>query len=330
MSKNKSCASRFWVREEIDALTSQEQLAYLKILTTSSTYELHGLTLLEHVKKSLRRIDSHRIPLEPVRLLAKKGLIVFDEFNSVVFVPGSTSDIEAQIDTHTDFRKVQNILKRLPAFSRPVQLWALSWFLTNLSSTKIAILEDFLEYAQIWIKPLLGDVKKYNAVEEDDVNLSDLVLLDPIEEQISLHDVMSLIVSEQKCYPGVAETLKNDVLGDEFKHRLNLYIKRRDIYHDSLVYNLINRFSSLYQEKKGVPYSASKTFDPRRIAWMVREYGTERVKDRMKLYIESNDYIHSIADFRDNFQKIGNPDKSDLSKYYEIIGEFENRAKGNN
>lgn len=332
LSKNKSSASRFWGRQEISSLTSQEQLAYLKILTTSSVYDLHGLTVLESTKAYVKkRTPAHKVQIESVRSLAKKGLLVFDEFNSLVFVPGSTSDAEAYIDSYTDFRKVQAVLKRLPAQSRPVQLWTLSWFLTNMTAAKIGIVQDFLEYAQIWIKLIINDANKNHELKNNDVDLSNLVLLDPIEDVVSLGDVMSLIVSEQKCYPTVSDTLKNDVLGDDFVRRLTLYIKRRDTYHDSLVYGLLSQFYSLYLEKKSVPYSKyeSKTYDPRRIAWMVREYGKELVRERMRLYFDSNDYNHSIADFKNNFQKIGNPDTSDLSKYWDIIGEHEKRARGN-
>ena len=332
LPKHKSSASRFWAREEISSLTSQEQLAYLKILTTSSVYDLHGLTVLESTKAYIKkRIPAHKVPLDPVRSLAKKGLIVFDEFSSLVFIPGSTSDSEAYIDNYTDFRKTQAVLKRLPANSRPVQLWTLSWFLTNMTAAKIGIVEDFLEYAQIWIKLLINDADRNRPLEENDVDLSNLVLLDAIDHTVSLGDVMSLIVSEQKCFPAVSDTLKNDVLGDDFVKRLNLYIKRRDTYHDSLVYGLLEQFYSLYLEKKSIPYSKyeSKTYDPRRIAWMVREYGKELVRERMRLYFDSNDYVHSIMDFKTNFQKLGNPTTSDLSKYWEIIGEHEKRARGN-
>lgn len=332
LSKNKSSAARFWAREEISSLTSQEQLAYLKVLTTSSVYDLHGLTVLESTKAYVKkRQPAHKVPIEPIKSLAKKGLVVFDEFNSIVFIPGSTSDAEAYIDNYVNFRKVQAVLKRLPATSRPVQLWTLSWFLTNMTAAKIGIVQDFLEYAQIWIKLIINDANANHPLKENDVDLSNLVLLDPISDTVSLGDIMSLIVSEQKCYPTVSETLKLDVLGDDFVRRLNLYIKRRDTYHDSLVYGLLSQFYSLYLEKKSVPYSKyeNKTYDPRRVAWMVREYGKELVRERMRLYFDSIEYDHSIADFKANFQKLGNPDTSDLSKYWDIIGEHEKRARGN-
>lgn len=326
--KNKSSASRFWGREEVSALISQEQLTYLKILTTSSTYDLHGLTILESNKASFKkRLPYHKVQIEHVRSLAKKGLVVFDEFNSIVFIPGSTSDIEADIDSYRDFRKAQSVLKRLPAISRPVQLWVLSWFLTNMTKAKIAIVEDFLEYGQIWIKSVIKDADKNKELQENDIDLSNLVLLDPIESVVSLGDVISLILSEQKCYPGVTEVIKNEILGEDFSKRLDLYIKRRDTYHDSLVYNLLSQFHSLYLERKGTSYSEyeSKTYDPRRIAWMIREYGKELVRERMRLYLESNDYVHSIGDFKTNFQKLGNPDTTDLSKYWDIVEKHERR-----
>lgn len=330
-AKNKSCSSRFWEREEIAALTSQEQLAYLKVLTTSSFYDIHGLTILEPLAKTIKkRSKEHKIPIEQIKLLAKKGLLIFDEFNSIVFVPGSTSDLEAHIENFGDLRKIQNILKRFPATSRPAQIWALSWFLTNLTTIKIAVLEDFLEHVQPYIKLIIQDTASNGDLNQ--TNLSDLVLLDPINRFVSIEDVMSLVVQEQKCYPGVADTLVKDIIGDKFDKKLELYLKRRDIYHDSLIYNLIEQFRSLYSEKKGISYSEyeSKTFDPRRMAWMVREYGVELVKERMRLYFDSNEFLHSINDFKTNFQKIGKPDTSDLSNYFNIIGEFEKRARGNN
>lgn len=326
--KNKSSASRFWGREEASVLTPQEQLTYLKILTTSSTYDLHGLTTLESNKVGVRkRLPHHKIQIEHVKSLAKKGIVVFDQFNSIVFIPGSTLDIEAHIDSYSEFRKVQTVLKRLPALSRPVQLWVLSWFLTNMTKAKIAIVEDFLEYGQIWIKSIIKDADNNKELQDNDIDLSNLVLLDPIDTTVSLGDVISLIISEQKCYPGVTDIIKNEILGDDFSKHLNLYIKRRDTYRDSLVYNLLSQFHSLYLEKKGTSYSdyESKTYDPRRIAWMIREYGKELVRERMRLYLESNDYVHSISDFKANFQKLGNPNTSDLSKYWDILEKHERR-----
>lgn len=332
-SRKRSCASDFWARPEIVGLTNAEQLTYLKLLTTSSMFDLHGLTIVQPLKRkglSNKRKGAYLLSVENVLSLSKKGLIVYDSMNSIAFIPGATSDQEAEIDTYPQLRKVQTILKRFPPTSRAAQLWVLSWFLTNMSSGKISIVQDFLEYGQVWINGILNDSYTPSNIDESiDLKLTGLVSVLPYKDDIYVSHVVSTVVKEQRCFPGVTEDFTKQIVGENITDRLDLYLKRRDAFLDSVVHELMTQFESLFLEKKGDKYT-KQTQDQQKIAWMVWEYGKDMIRERMRLYFNSLDYVHSIADFKSNFQKIGNPDTKDLSKYWEIIGEHEKRARGNN
>lgn len=338
----RSTVQLFWSREDLSSLTDAEKIAYVKLLSTSDLYGLHGITSLTKTHGGTwRRMNEHCVIQDPIKSLAKKGFLVFDEFHELVFFPGSAADAEAVVNTTATLKKTIKILAKLPITSKPVQLWALSWFLSNIGKAKMEVLMDFLEYAVIWMKPLFREAdltatkrlntKKYPAGL---IELSSFVLPEPCADKIYIQNIIAPVYDARivNNNNGFEDYFIMQFLGSDFEKRLELFKKRKATFTDSITRKMAMIFDQLYLAKKGVAYSRDNDLakDMQRLGWLISMFGKDKVMQNMRMYFEGTDWKFTMRDFRANFKNISNPEAEDRSEYWKIVEEHEKRATGNN
>jgi hypothetical protein len=334
----RSTTQMFWTREDLPSLSAEEKLAYLRLLSTSGIYGLHGLTSISqfnHGKQ--RRVLEHRITPDIAKVLANHGFIVYDSFHELAFFPGATQDIEANIDSVASLRSNVKILNSLPATSIPVQLWALSWFLSNLGKAKIQVVVDFLEAAFIYMKPLL-DGASFDEVPDIDitktkeltVEISELIYEEIPNPPIFIQNIVWPIISKysNNRILGFNEYFISRLVGRSFDKRANTFKERRFKFGNSLTRRSVAIFDQLYLAKFGVPYL--KTTDIERdmhfLGWMIRDFGKDEVMNRMKMYFNSDDHKFTISDFRSSFKSLIAPEQGDTTEYWKILEGYKKGA----
>jgi len=321
----------FWFRPDIDRLNHTDQVTYIKLLAGSSVYGLHGISFLGKTIKSGRKIRDYFFDLRSVRPLAAQGFVLLDEIEGLVFVPGACSDPQAGVVTTKQYGDLTDSLKKLPFNSPVTQVWALSWYLSNLAKTNTQVSEDFKLFAHNWFHPLflhadLGATERFDSRTD----VAELVLGEKFQEEVYVQHLFAPILLKLTTWAIEEKYILNQLTGPNFEVRYKAFTDKKIQTDKSLSHKAISLFEQLYLARTGVKYVPQSTYtrDIRTVGMMIKDFGMDLVMERIQFYLKDDSFTHSIRDFRLNFQKVKNPELNDRSSYWQILEEHKNRARG--